>query len=66
MKKVKVADFGFSKNIWVSILIAIFAPGGEGGNLNKLTFKTSNARGVAAEGMLKLRIDRPITDYLPI
>ena len=66
VKKVKVADFGFYKIIgWA--FQSQFLPRGEGGgNLNKLTFKTSNARGVTAEGMLKFRIDRPTTDYLPI
>ena len=73
MKKVKVADFGFYKIIGWAFQSQFLPGGGRGGggkgrgwDLNKLTFKTSNARGVTAEGMLKFRIDRPITDYLPI
>ena len=69
VKKVKVADFGFYKIIGWAFQPQFLPRGGGGGgsgNLNKLTFKTSNARGVTAEGMLKFRIDRPITDYLPI
>ena len=66
MKKVKVADFGFYEIIGWAFQSQFLPRGGGGGNLNKLTFKTSNARGVTAEGMLKFRIDRPTTDYLPI
>ena len=40
-----------------------FFPGVGGGNLNELIFKILNARGELPKGMLKFRIDRPITSW---
>ena len=35
-----------------------------GGNLNDPIFKSSNARGLPGEGMLKFRVDRRITEAI--
>ena len=49
--------------ILVGCLNTNFFPGVGGGNLNELIFKILNARGELPRGMLKFRIDRPITGW---
>ena len=54
----------FNKDLYTSgVFEHKFFPGVGGGNLNELIFKILNARGELPRGMLKFRIDRPITGW---
>ena len=54
----------FDKDLYTSgVFEHKFFPGVGGGNLNELIFKILNARGELPRGMLKFRIDRPITGW---
>ena len=54
----------FNKDLYNSgVFEHKFFPGVGDGNLNELIFKILNARGELPRGMLKFRIDRPITGW---